>query len=45
MRFALQREMTGLRIGMVVVEILKGPINDYDCIRATLFVLKKYLNL
>lgn len=25
--FALQREMAGLRVGMVIVEVLNGPIN------------------
>ena len=30
MHFALQREMPGPGIEMVIVEVLKGPINDYE---------------
>lgn len=47
MHFALQREMAGLGVGtvMVMVEILNGPINDDDCRRVVMFVLKICLNL
>ena len=29
--FALQREMAEFGVGIVVVEVLSGPINDDDC--------------
>lgn len=30
MRFALRREMAELGVGLVIVEVLNGPINDDD---------------
>ena len=33
MHFALQREMPGPGDEMVIVEVLKGPINGYECVK------------
>ena len=42
MHFALQCNMAGLRVGVVVVEeFLNGPINGDDCLKVLMFVLKK----
>ena len=43
--FALQREMAEFGIGIVVVEVLSGPINDDGCINLMTFVLNKYLEI
>lgn len=45
MHFALRREMAGLRVGTIIVEVLNGPINGDECIRVMMFFLKSYLNL
>ncbi len=42
MRFALQREMAGLGVEMGMVEVLNGPINDDDCKRVVIIVLKAF---
>lgn len=43
--FALQREMAEYGVGIVIVEILSGPINDDDCMNLMKFVLNKYLGI
>lgn len=43
--FALQREMAGLRVGMVIVEVLNGPINGDDFMSVMMFVLNRCLIL
>lgn len=43
--FALQRELAEFGVGMVVVEVLSGPINDDDCMNLMNFVLNKYLGI
>ena len=37
MHFALQREMAGLKNGMVTVGVLNGPINSDYCLRVMMF--------
>ncbi len=32
MDFAWQREMAGLGVGVLMVEVLNGPINGNDCL-------------
>ena len=46
MQSTLQWELTGLGVGMVIVEILMGPINgDADCMRSMMFVFESCLNM
>lgn len=39
MHLALQREIGGLGVGLVIVEILNGPINGDDCKSVMMFAL------